>query len=163
VNRRPAGRLLSGAALLACVLAAPGDAGTLEIVAPGGDVLARLAVQEGAEWCLHWHHSVTGGAVADCFEFRAGRMMLTRSYLHDFAAGLGHIPGRGVQRSAEGGGYWIDAIDEPVPGNALSLRVGSPEVGHRIIAGAAAIDLWAIAAGGRVILRPANEPTPCGR
>ena len=51
-------------------------------------------------------------------------MVLTYAHLPDFAAGLDHIPGRGRQVSDGAGGYWIDDIDEPVPGNAYVLRPG---------------------------------------
>jgi len=151
-----AGRPLIGAALFAWVigsgaLAADGLRYGLAVSGPDGGILVQM---EGPDFCLHWAHSVTGGAVADCFEIRAGVLVLTRSYLHDFAAGLGHIPGRGQQRAAAQGGYWIDGIDEPVPGNALVLRVGAPHVGHRIIANGHEANLSALAAGTRVMLRP---------
>jgi hypothetical protein len=123
----------------------------LAVIGPDGAMIARIEV---AEFCLHWNHSVTGGAVADCFDTKGGTLVLTRSYLHDFAAGLGHLPGRGIQIAAPGGGYWILEIDENVPGNALPLRVGAQAVDHRLVAGETDISLSAIAAGQRVTLRP---------
>lgn len=144
-----------GAALLVVTLAAGlAQADALEVRDRDGAMIARIPVAPGDEVCLRWSHSVTGGAVADCFELRDGRMTLSRSYLHDFSAGLGHLPGRGVQRPAEHGGYWIEQIDEPVPGNALPLRVGGPSVGHRLTAGRAHLDLSGRAAGRRVVLTP---------
>ncbi|MFD1914211.1 DUF1850 domain-containing protein [Halodurantibacterium flavum] len=104
------------------------------------------------EWCLHWSHSVTGGAVADCFVGRDGQLFLTRSFLHDAAAGLGHIPGRGVLRDVPGG-YWIDGIDEPLPGNRLRLRVGGPTVGHELRSGDQVIPLSEQFSGQRIELR----------
>lgn len=123
--------------------------------------VAEAAVADGAEWCLSWNHSVTGGAVADCFRNDGGRMILSRSYLHDFAAGLGTVEGRGTIRSAPGGGYWIEDMNEPVAGGALVLRVGAPAVAHRlrIVAQDSVQDvaqdvaLSDLAAGQRVILR----------
>ncbi len=90
--RHAIGRLLVGAALLA----GPAGAGTLTATLPDGTELARLDVPEGSGWCVHWRHSVKGFEVADCYENRAGAMVLVRSHLPDFAAGLDHIPGRGV-------------------------------------------------------------------
>lgn len=55
-------------------------------------------------------------------------MVLMRSRQPDFAAGLGHIPGRGRQVSDGAGGYWIIDIDEPVPGDAYVLRPGAGPV-----------------------------------
>ncbi|WP_016855812.1 DUF1850 domain-containing protein [Halomonas smyrnensis] len=96
--------------------------------------LVRLPMPEGEGWCLAWNHSVEGFTVLDCYRNVAGHMVLTRSHLPDFAAGLDHIPGRGRQVSDGHGGYWIEAIDEPVPGDAYRLRVGSPRVDHRLVA-----------------------------
>jgi hypothetical protein len=110
-----------------------------------------------AEICLRWAHSVTGGPVADCFENRNGALTLTRSYLHDFAAGLGEVLGRGTLRSAEGGGYWIDGIDEQMPAAGLRLRVGPPRVGHALHTPEGVIDLSAIAANTRVTLQLGNR------
>jgi len=115
--------------------------------------LGQLAFDDGAEICLYWAHSVTGGAVSDCFENRQGHMVLTRSYLHDFAAGLGEIAGRGTIRAAEGGGYWIDGIDEALDTNGLTLRVGAPHVGHVLGSDQQTLHLSAIAPGLRVTLR----------
>lgn len=118
-----------------------------------GLVIGQLRFETGREICLSWSHSVTGGFVSDCFENRDGILMLTRSYLHDFAAGLGEVAGRGTLRSAEGGGYWIDGIDEAIPGNALPLRVGAPRVGHVLTGSGQRLNLSAMAAGARVNLR----------
>lgn len=114
------------------VLAGPSSvAGTLVIDTPDGP-FASAPMPEGQELCLEWAHSVTGGAVADCFENRAGQMVLTRSFLHDFAAGLGMHPERGTLVSAPGGGYWIEGLDTALPGNRLVLRSGGAAVGHRL-------------------------------
>ncbi|MGR3756125.1 MAG: DUF1850 domain-containing protein [Tranquillimonas sp.] len=127
-------------------------AGTLLVEGADGPLLS-LSAPEGAEWCLRWNHSVTGGPVADCFVNSKGRMVLDHSYLHDYAAGLGDVPGRGRVHAAAGGGYEIDDIDEPVPDNALILRVGRPSVDHRLEIGGETFDLSALAANRRVTLR----------
>lgn len=127
------------------------DAGTLVAsLADNGMVLVQADVPDGAGWCILWRHSVKGFEVADCYENRAGRMVLRRSHLPDFAAGLDHIPGRGVQRSDGAGGYWIEDLDEPVPGNAYILRPGSMRVDHRISIGETMFSLSAVAAQKRV-------------
>ena len=120
-------------ALFAFALAGAGPvaAGVLTAEGPEGPV-ARLPMPEGEELCLHWAHSVTGGAVADCFRNRGGQLVLTRSFLHDFAAGLGMHPERGTLVSAPDGGYWIEGIDMALPGNRLVLRTGSDAVGHHL-------------------------------
>lgn len=77
-------------------------------------------------------------------------MVLVRSHQPDFAAGLGHIPGRGAQTSDGHGGYWIEGIDEPVPGNAYILRPGAGFVDHRIWMGGTEVSLSALAPRARV-------------
>jgi hypothetical protein len=118
--------------------------------------LGELPFQPGAEICLRWNHSVTGGAVADCFENVAGQLTLTRSYLHDFAAGLGEVAGRGRIAPAATGGYWITEIAEPIPDNSLGLRVGPAAVNHRLTSAGQAIALSQIApdTAVRLTLRP---------
>lgn len=155
----PGGRP-AAAALVLAVMAGPTAAGTLTAVTDAGTEIARLDVPEGAGWCVLWNHSVKGFEVADCYVNDGGRMVLKRSHLPDFAAGLDHIPGRGEQVSDGRGGYWIEAIDEAVPGNAYLLRVGSPAVDHRLAAGDEIISLSERAAGVRVTLRLAPGDPP---
>lgn len=115
-----------------------------------GTVLARFDVADQAKWCVLWRHSVQGFEVSDCYINRAGTMVLDRSHLPDFAAGLDHIPGRGVQVSDGAGGYWITDLDEPVPGNAYVLRPGSMKVDHRLQIGEIVVSLSALAEHERV-------------
>jgi len=130
VRGRATGRLVFAALCVLPALAVAGPA--LQLHDDDGAVLAQLPMRDGAEICLHWAHSVTGGAVADCFENRAGTLTLTRSFLHDFAAGLGEVAGRGQVVSAQGGGYWIAGMNEAMPANTVTLRAGSAQVGHRL-------------------------------
>ncbi|MGY6410516.1 MAG: DUF1850 domain-containing protein [Alkalilacustris sp.] len=133
---------------------------SLVVTDPDGTVLAELPLGPDGRWCLSWAHSVTGGAVADCFRLEEGAMLLERSFLHDFAAGLGTLPGRGTLHSAEGGGYWIEGIDTPLPDATLPLRVGRPGVDHSLASGAHGIALSRLAPGQRVLIRPHAAPAP---
>lgn len=117
--------------LLVCGIALASDA-VVEVVDEKGTILAGFAVQPGNRWCLSWNHSVAGFPVRDCFVFQPPHMLLESSHQPDFAAGLGHVAGRGVLRPDGRGGYQIDAINEPVTGNRLILRVGAPAIDHRI-------------------------------
>lgn len=157
---KPTGRPLVAALFAGMILiSAPLRAqDALVVETSAGVVLGRLAFAEGREICLSWAHSVTGGAVVDCFENRDGTMLLTRSYLHDFAAGLGEVAGRGKLRPAAGGGYWIEAMDEAIPGNALTLRIGAPRVNHVLTGADEALHLSALAPGARVSLRLVSHP-----
>jgi len=149
-----------GAALFICLAVATASAQsgpTLVVETSQGAVLGKLDFGEGQEICLSWAHSVSGGAVQDCFENRRGEMVLTRSYLHDFAAGLGDIAGRGALEPADGGGYWITGIDEAIPQSGLILRVGTPRVGHVLHSASQSLDLSEIAPRARVTLRLAPD------
>lgn len=115
-----------------------------------GVEIARFDVPRGTGWCVLWHHSVEGFEVSDCYENRNGRMVLVWSHLPDFAAGLGHIPGRGEQVSDGAGGYLILNINEPVPRDAYILRPGLGAVDHRLQVGDQIISLSAVAPRERV-------------
>lgn len=141
------------AALLLCTGGAAHAGSALQVVAQDGSVMAALPFPPASEICLEWAHSVTGGAVADCFRNDAGQAFLVRSFLHDSAAGLGEVPGRGVMSAAPGGGYVITGIDEPLPPGGLALRVGPASVGHTLIGAAGVLDLSALAPNQRVLLR----------
>lgn len=137
-------------ALLLTVASGAATAGDLVATREDGTEILRLPVPEGAGWCILWNHSVQGFPVTDCYENRGGRMVLVRSRQPDFAAGLGHIPGRGRQVSDGAGGYWILDIDEPVPGDAYVLRPGAGRVDHRIELGDTVVSLSALAPRERV-------------
>ncbi|WP_299233692.1 DUF1850 domain-containing protein [uncultured Halomonas sp.] len=158
---RPA--LLLCAGLLLASPAVGQEPARLEVSGEQGGTLVSLPMPEGDGWCLEWNHSVEGFPVLDCYRHRDGRMVLERSHLPDFAAGLDHIPGRGRQVSDGEGGYWIEDLDEPVPGNAYRLRVGSLAVDHRLVVDGQRISLSQLAADHRVTVRlvtPAGDPTP---
>ncbi|WP_301585169.1 DUF1850 domain-containing protein [Halomonas alkaliantarctica] len=128
----------------------------LVIVTEEGATLVNQAVPNGGRWCIQWKHSVAHFTVLDCYRNVAGVMQLERSHQPDFAAGLGHVFGRGVQVSDGEGGYWINAINEPVANNRYVLRVGSPAVNHQVVWPGderPSVSLSEVAAGQRVILQ----------
>ncbi|MBW6390013.1 DUF1850 domain-containing protein [Halomonas sp. Y3S6] len=137
---------------------AAADEAVLEVVRSDDERLVSLPMPEGEGWCLEWNHSVEGFPVLDCYRHRDGRMVLERSHLPDFAAGLDHIPGRGIQVSDGEGGYWIENIDEAVPGNAYRLRVGSMRVDHRLVIDNTRISLSSLAENQRVTIRLTLTP-----
>ncbi|MFG6667287.1 DUF1850 domain-containing protein [Halomonas sp. HNIBRBA4712] len=136
----------------------------LLIQSDAGEILLDAPAPMGSRWCMAWNHSVAHFTVLDCYQNQGGRMVLERSHQPDFAAGLGHIEGRGVQVSDGEGGYWINAIDEPVQGNRYLLRVGAPTVDHRIVwpdDERAPVSISARAAGQRVSIELVT-PTDAG-
>ena len=131
MTARGSGRLL-GAALALALAATPAGAAALVVVDEAGRVVTKEALGTDGRWCLVWNHSVTGIEVTDCFRAEDGRMLLEWSHQPDFAAGLGHIPGRGAMRSDGCGGYRIEGIDAVLPASGLAIRRGGPAVRHRI-------------------------------
>nr|WP_104203992.1 DUF1850 domain-containing protein [Halomonas saliphila] len=133
------------------------EGATLAVLDASGETMVEIPLKPGMRWCLGWNHSVKKFPVLDCYRYQQGRMVLERSHQPDFAAGLGHTLGRGEQVSDGRGGYWIENIDEPVPGDRYTLRVGSPTVDHRLLWQSEGdehrVSLSELAAGERVILQ----------
>lgn len=125
----------------------------LDVVGQDGEVLAAIPMRNSDTWCLLWNHSVAGFTVSDCFLVTGKTLYLVSSHQPDFAAGLGYLEGRGTLTSDGSGGYIITDIHEPVPDNALLLRVGSMAVNHRVLYQGNETSLSRIAAGQRVVLR----------
>ncbi|RUR29662.1 DUF1850 domain-containing protein [Vreelandella andesensis] len=128
----------------------------LAVVTEQGDILVDEPMPSGGRWCIQWQHSVEHFTVLDCYRNAAGIMQLERSHQPDFAAGLGHIFGRGEQVSDGEGGYWINAIDEPVANNRYVLRVGSSAVNHQVVwpdGEHSAVSLSEYASGQRVTIQ----------
>ncbi len=154
-------RLLAGGIAGWLSLAAMADGSiegaTLAVLDASGETMVEIPLKPGMRWCLGWNHSVKKFPVLDCYRYQQGRMVLERSHQPDFAAGLGHTLGRGEQVSDGRGGYWIENIDEPVPGDRYTLRVGSPTVDHRLLWQSEGdehrVSLSELAAGERVILQ----------
>lgn|SRR5690625_180931 len=125
----------------------------LDVISAQGDRLMTIPLPDEGSWCLLWNHSVAGFTVSDCFVTKRNLMLLSSSHQPDFAAGLGHELGRGNLVSDGDGGYIITQINEPIPNNALPLRVGSLAVNHRVLVKDQEISLSTVAAGQRVTLR----------
>lgn len=139
--------------LFALALAGPAAGDVLTATRSDGTEIARIAIAPGEGWCVVWNHSVAGFRVSDCYENRGGAMVLVSSHQPDFAAGLGHIIGRGTQISDGNGGYLIIGIDAPVPQNSYILRPGAGAVDHRLQTATQSLSLSALAARDRVTIR----------
>ncbi|WP_151704378.1 DUF1850 domain-containing protein [Nitrincola alkalilacustris] len=141
-------------ALLHGTATAAADCATQHLEARRSDqsLLAYVPLPD-KRWCMHWHHSVAGFLVQDCYKTDRGELLLFSSHQPDFAAGLGHFPGRGVQHSDTSGGYLIEEINEPVTDNNYWIRIGSNKVSHRIVTVDDDFNLSAVAAGELVNIR----------
>lgn len=144
------------AALLLCPVLASADP-VLRVTTSDG-VIASIPMPDGSEICLSWAHSVTNGAVADCFVNRSGTLVLDRAYLHDFAAGLGEVAGRGTITPAIVGGYWISGMNDALRDNRLTLRIGPASVGHRLDWAGGHVPLSELAPNTRAVLHLTDAP-----
>ena len=126
------------------------------VVSQGERVLLELTLTDSS-WILRWNHSVTGIAVSDYYRWDGAKLLLSDSHTPAFDAGLGHIPGRGRHVSDGQNGHFILDIDEAVPGNAYTLRVGSSQVNHRIVHAGKTYSLSDLAAGERVDIKIENQ------
>lgn len=125
----------------------------LTVTDPDRNRLVRIDLPAEGRWCLVWNHSVQGFTVEDCFRVDRGQLILDSSHQPDFAAGLGHTPGRGRMESDAQHGYRIIDMQVPIPNNQLLLRVGAESVNHRIDTGSRLVSLSQLAAGQRVTIR----------
>jgi hypothetical protein len=143
--------LLPLALFLSCpAIVTAASSARISVVDDAGLEVAGFSIQPHEQWCLLWNHSVAGFTVRDCFVYDPPRLVLDSSHQPDFAAGLGHVIGRGTMLSDSTGGYRIESINEPMPGNRLRLRVGAPSVDHRIEFQGGSISLSELA-GQRVV------------
>lgn len=139
--------------MVAIVHAHAGGMSRLDAVDQDGNVLTTIPIRNDDTWCLLWNHSVAGFTVSDCFVIQNDILLLYSSHQPDFAAGLGYLEGRGKLASDGQGGYLITDIHEPVPANALVLRVGSMAVNHRVLYKGKETSLSRMAAGQQITLR----------
>ncbi len=118
-----------------------------------GETILRLPLIDEPSWEVHWVHSVAGILVRDSFLWKDGTMLLTDSRTPRLdVAGLGHIEGRGVMKSDGAGGYWIADLDEPIPGNAYTIRIGSSFAPTTIVHAGASYSLTDEHAGERATI-----------
>lgn len=144
------GRALLCALLPLAVMAAETPAWHLTVTGPNQTRLVQIDLPDDGRWCLVWNHSVQGFTVEDCFRVEQGRLLLDSSHQPDFAAGLGHTPGRGQMTSDDQHGYRIIDMQVPMPDNQLWLRIGAKRVDHRILTDTQEVSLSELAAGERV-------------
>lgn len=116
--------LMAGAAL---AVSAPQAA--LVVRMEGVQVLA-LPVAMDERIGLRFIHSVDGLPVEDWYEVRPEGLVQVETRFLSFGTGMGHIPGQG--RAVEDG-VWLRVIGLERPIGTLHLRVGDPEVDHRLL------------------------------
>lgn len=155
VGRRSWGGTALGAALLAALLAAL----TLPVwpglrVTHGGDVLAELPEDH---FTVSYVHSIDGLPIEEDLRTQDGRLVVERTRLVQFGAGMGQIAGEG-RGYAEGRWWVVDDLDRDI-GDELLLRVGVPRIDHRLRAGEHELALSSCLPGEQVRVAPARLTT----
>lgn len=94
------------------------------------ETLLFLPMRDNETLELTWRHSVDHILVRDVFSLRGGTLYLNATYHAFFAAGLGHIVGRGKVISTDNHGLAVIDINEAL--ETLPLRVGSADIAHTL-------------------------------
>lgn len=110
----------------------------------------RLAVLDTETLTISYVHSIDGLPIEEDLRASDEELIVERTRLRQFGAGMGHIEGEGHGHS-EGQWWVVDGMERHI-GSELHLRVGSLAVDHRLQAGEAELPLSACLAGERVTL-----------
>lgn len=136
------------------VLAGAAPWAALVVRVEGVQVLA-LPVAMDERVGLRFIHSVDGLPVEDWYEVRRGGLVQVETRLLSFGTGMGHIPGQG--RAVEDGAWLrVTGLERPI--GTLHLRVGDPEVDHRLLYRQAEIRLSPQWAGKALVLEVERFP-----
>jgi hypothetical protein len=125
-------------------------------VTPDGEPARYLRVGEGEPFGLTFVHSLDHLPVEDWYRVADGRIVQDSTRLKQFGAGMGHMPGVGTGRDA---GDWWEVVGMDRDIGELLIRVGSPQVDHRLLAGGQVLPLSQCWATQRVTVRPARLST----
>lgn len=108
----------------------------------------RLAVLETDTLSISYVHSIDGLPIEEDLRVSDDELIVERTRLRQFGAGMGHIQGEG-EGHREGRWWVIDNMERHI-GPQLHVRVGAPGVDHRVQAGDVELALSACLAGERV-------------
>lgn len=110
----------------------------------------RLAVLDTETVTISYVHSIDGLPIEEDLRASDEELIVERTRLRQFGAGMGHIEGEGKGHSQ--GKWWVVDDMERRIGPDLHLRVGAPTVDHRLRSGDVELALSQCLAGERVTL-----------
>lgn len=122
-------------------------------ISAGGEL---LAVWPAEAVTITYVHSIDHLPIEEDLRVRDGELIVERTRLKEFGAGMGQIEGEGTGR-AEGEWWVIDDLDRVI-GSELHIRAGAIGVDHRITNGDQEIPLSACWAGTRITVAVERVP-----
>lgn len=147
-------RVLMGGIVLAVLAAIAVPVWPALRVSHDGQVLALLP---GRHVTVSYVHSIDGLPVEEDLRAQDGRLVVERTRLVQFGAGMGQVVGEGHGRS-EGRWWVVDDLDRDV-GPELLLRVGAERVDHRLRTSRTELALSRCLPGEQVQVAPVRVPT----
>lgn len=146
-------RVLVGGIVLAVLAALALPVWPVLRVSSDGRVLALLP---GQHVTISYVHSIDGLPIEEDLRAEDGHLIVERTRLVQFGAGMGQVVGEGHGR-AEGRWWVVDDLDRDV-GPEVLLRVGAEGVDHRIRTSRTELALSQCLPGRRVRVAPARAP-----
>lgn len=139
--------------LLAAAGAALTALGLLLPVWPAVTVSAHgstTAVLQENAFTISYIHSIDGLPIEEDLRRSEGELVVERTRLRQFGAGMGHIEGQGQGRS-EGEWWVLDDLQRQI-GPQMHLRAGAPAIDHRLRAGETELRLSRCLSGERITI-----------
>lgn len=116
-----------------------------------------LALLDHDKLSISYVHSIDGLPVEEDLRVNGSELIVERTRLRQFGAGMGHIEGQGHGYSD--GEWWVlDGLERHI-GQDLHLRVGLPNIDHRLRAGETELHLSRCMAGERVTISAGRVST----
>lgn len=111
-----------------------------------------VATLRGEELTISYVHSIDRLPIEEDLRVQDGDFVVERTRLRQFGAGMGQIEGEG-HGYADGSWWVVDDLERSI-GAELLVRVGRPQVDHRIAVGDTEVVLSGCLAGERVAITP---------
>ncbi|GAA2098541.1 hypothetical protein GCM10009823_19860 [Brevibacterium salitolerans] len=118
------------------------------VTVSGGE--RTLAVVGHDRFSISYVHSIDGLPIEEDLQVDEGRLVVERTRLRQFGAGMGQIEGHGHGRQ-EGRWWVIDDMGRDI-GAEMHLRAGAPEVDHRLRIDTTELALSACMPGERITI-----------
>lgn len=117
----------------------------------------RLAAWRTEAFTLSYIHSIDGLPIEEDLRVTEGELVVERTRLKQFGAGMGHIDGEGQGR-ADGDWWVVDDLERDI-GSQMHLRAGATRIDHRITSAEHELRLSVCLPGERITISAARVST----
>lgn len=114
----------------------------------------RLAAWRTEAFTLSYIHSIDGLPIEEDLRVTEGELVVERTRLKQFGAGMGHIAGEG-QGHADGDWWVVDDLERDI-GSQMHLRAGATRIDHRMTSAEHELRLSACLPGERITISAAR-------